>query len=314
MRAVHEIETPRPADPMPQTMEVLTAKNTSRATGTDNLGPDVSDSKKTPKVAYGFTPLLPTEFTPAELALGPKKLYESLKRRLHWAKDDVEDLKRECEVIEEIRRREWREKEILLSRVLASERSWKKRRDIILAKKAAEAPLKEEKESKLKIEDMSVEYVGSPRTEVPPAPSAGLTAQPTEGAARYDTDGANSSRASSTSDLVLASDFGNPHHSHAADSDVEPINDLRRDSLDGLLGSDMRAFRAKYIASPDRSQSKAIVGHSDERPVGPPSDLDSADETDGGDSILPTKVVKLEHTPSRLYTQDARDYDQSQAP
>lgn len=64
--------------------------------------------------------------------MGPMALFRLLRRQVHWAEEESEALKRECEVVEAIRRREWLEKEVLLDQVIKNEVDWHARRDVVL--------------------------------------------------------------------------------------------------------------------------------------------------------------------------------------
>lgn len=71
-------------------------------------------------------------FTPAELAMGPSALFRFLRRQVHWAEEESEALKRECEMVEATRKREWLEKEVLLDQVVKNEVDWHERRAAVL--------------------------------------------------------------------------------------------------------------------------------------------------------------------------------------
>jgi hypothetical protein len=85
--------------------------------------------------APGWTSSYPTElgFTAEEEGRGSKELWRLLRRQLRWAEDESESLKRSCEMLEELRRKEWLEKEILLDQVMKNEIGWHERRREVLA-------------------------------------------------------------------------------------------------------------------------------------------------------------------------------------
>lgn len=71
-------------------------------------------------------------FTLEEEARESKELHRLLRRQLHWAEEEAESLKRSCEILEELRKREWVEKEILLEQALKTELDWHQRRNLVL--------------------------------------------------------------------------------------------------------------------------------------------------------------------------------------
>jgi hypothetical protein len=86
----------------------------------------------------GWTSSYPTElgFTAEEEARGPQELWRLLRRQLHWAEEETDSLKRQCEMMEELRKKEWLEKEILLDQTMKNEISWHIRRTEVLAGRA----------------------------------------------------------------------------------------------------------------------------------------------------------------------------------
>lgn len=143
-RTVHETEALRPSDPIPKSMQAL--HKTSR----------IKDMMKPPQphTEEHFAGLLngavsgsdpndwissyPPElgFTAEEEARGPKELWRLLRRQLHWAEEEAESLKRQCEMMEDLRKKEWLEKEILLDQTMKNEISWHVRRSEVLAGRA----------------------------------------------------------------------------------------------------------------------------------------------------------------------------------
>lgn len=67
-----------------------------------------------------------------EEARGPKELYRLLRRQVHWAEEEGELLKRQCEQLEELRKKEWLDKEVLLDQVIRNEVLWNERRQEVL--------------------------------------------------------------------------------------------------------------------------------------------------------------------------------------
>lgn len=151
MRTVHETEALRPSDPVPKSMQPLNknmrlkliVKNPSA-----NATPTSAQASPSPE---GDGPHSPTHqdqnadssnapitsfetslFTPSEIAMGPSALFRFLRRQVHWAEEESEALKRECEMVEAIRKKEWLEKEVLLDQVVKNEVDWHERRAAVL--------------------------------------------------------------------------------------------------------------------------------------------------------------------------------------
>lgn len=89
----------------------------------------------------GWTSSYPPElgFTAEEETRGPKELYFLLRKQIEWAEEDAEVLRKQGETMEELRRQEWMEKEILLEHVIEVDRDWHERRLLVLTS-AAELP------------------------------------------------------------------------------------------------------------------------------------------------------------------------------
>jgi len=138
MRTVHETEALRPSDPIPKSMQPASKASRLKLILKPQLSSTEGDVEAFDNgIMNGddsFTPF-PAElgFTPENEARGAKELWRLLRRQVHWAEEEAESLKRECEVMEEIRRKEWTEKEVLLDQVINSEISWHKQRQEVLA-------------------------------------------------------------------------------------------------------------------------------------------------------------------------------------
>jgi hypothetical protein len=151
MRTVHETEALRPSDPIPKSMQPH-VKNGTRLKLVIKQPHDSENQSQSPGAGrdsslYPEFPNLKTTldgenvtnfstelgFTLEELALGPKELYRLLRRQLHWAEEESDALRRECEMIEAIRKKEWLEKEILLDQVIKNEADWHERRRMVIA-------------------------------------------------------------------------------------------------------------------------------------------------------------------------------------
>jgi hypothetical protein len=135
MRIVHETEALRPSDPtprsiLPKSMQAQGSKSSSRLKIIiKNQGARGSDGGQSPAPRRGHDGLTPLTvddgFTLDELALGTKELWRLLRRQAHWADEEAESLKQEIQTMNEIRDKEWLEKEILLD--------WFERRKHVLA-------------------------------------------------------------------------------------------------------------------------------------------------------------------------------------
>ncbi|OAF62821.1 hypothetical protein VC83_00983 [Pseudogymnoascus destructans] len=143
MRIVHETEALRPSDPtprsiLPKSMQPQATKGSSRLKIIiKNQGTRGSDGGQSPAPRRGHDGLTPLTvddgFTLDELALGTKELWRLLRRQAHWADEEAESLKQEIETMNEIRDKEWLEKEILLDQVINNEMDWFERRKHVLA-------------------------------------------------------------------------------------------------------------------------------------------------------------------------------------
>jgi hypothetical protein len=146
MRTVHETEALRPSDPIPKSMQPLIKSGTRlKLVIKQNQGqpepprrdqpsfPEFPNLSSTSDIDQ-LTPLSnDLGFTPDELVYSPKELWRLLRRKLHWAEEESDALRRECEMIEAIREKEWVEKELLLDQVIKNEIDWHKRREMVLA-------------------------------------------------------------------------------------------------------------------------------------------------------------------------------------
>jgi hypothetical protein len=149
MRTVHETEALRPSDPIPKSMQPLIKSGTRlKLVIKQNQGqPEPQGLSPGPKPSYPEFPNLSSTsdidqltplsneigFTPDELVYSPKELWRLLRRKLHWAEEESDALRRECDIVEAIREKEWIEKELLLDQVIKNEIDWHERREIILA-------------------------------------------------------------------------------------------------------------------------------------------------------------------------------------
>jgi hypothetical protein len=143
-RTVHETEALRPSDPIPKSMQAM-HKSSRLKVIMKPPQPHEEGHFAGPlfEAADGSDPDSWTSSYPAELgftgeeeARGPQELWRLLRRQLHWAEEEAESLKRQCEMMEEVRKKEWLEKEILLDQTMKNEISWHIRRTEVLAGRA----------------------------------------------------------------------------------------------------------------------------------------------------------------------------------
>ncbi|RDW71936.1 hypothetical protein BP5796_07970 [Coleophoma crateriformis] len=138
MRTVHETEALRPSDPVPKSMQPankgaklkLTIK-APQAAASQSVLTETTTNGKSNNGSSRFPPEL--GITAEEEKLDIEELWRLLRKQVHWAEEDSEALKREVEVMEEIRKKEWKEKEVLLDQVVKNELDWHERRQEALA-------------------------------------------------------------------------------------------------------------------------------------------------------------------------------------
>lgn len=148
MRTVHETEALRPSDPIPKSMQpqvvkggnrlkIVLKNQGTRASGeSQSPGPGrAGDSATAAADSHEGLTVLTAEhgFTSDELALSSKELWRLARRQVHWAEEEAVGLKQEIEMMDELRNKEWLEKEILLDQVIKNEMDWFERRKHVLA-------------------------------------------------------------------------------------------------------------------------------------------------------------------------------------
>ncbi|KAI9844399.1 MAG: hypothetical protein M1837_005600 [Sclerophora amabilis] len=142
MRTVHETEALRPSDPVPKNHPhppnrvqrlklVFSAKPPDHqpdgqyeetdleddatiltATEVENGHPVLSDFDPYPEEL---------DFTDEESAMPPYELFRLLRRQLHWAEEERQELQDDVDNLEAKRKQEWMEKELLLENVMEAE-------------------------------------------------------------------------------------------------------------------------------------------------------------------------------------------------
>ncbi|KAI9808642.1 MAG: hypothetical protein M1825_003793 [Sarcosagium campestre] len=150
MRTVHETEALRPSDPIPKSHAhpakretriklILSRKppdykgNGSEATALEPGDDDTIAATSVGGISATLTPDFepyPSElrFTEEESAMPPKELFRLLRRQVHWAEEERDELKALCEQLETEQRREWKAKEILLENVMEVELAYRVQR------------------------------------------------------------------------------------------------------------------------------------------------------------------------------------------
>jgi hypothetical protein len=142
MRTVHETEALRPSDPIPKSMQP-SAKTSSRRLKlihkASQISPDEDSSATANGDINGHASIDWSSAYPAELGLtsdeearGTEQLYKHLRRELIWTEEESEQLKRQADELETIRKREWMEKEVLLDQFVTNEISYYERRTAII--------------------------------------------------------------------------------------------------------------------------------------------------------------------------------------
>ncbi|KAL5596978.1 hypothetical protein BROUX41_006349 [Berkeleyomyces rouxiae] len=144
MRTVHQTEDLRPSDPVPKSH--LSGGPNSRKvkiilkTPTSTTGNDESmlDESLLLEDLDGdqFTQLSEEEFSKDELDMPLEKLFRRCRLQLRWSQEEGEELQKEIQLMEEMYKREWLDKEVLLTQVIQSETAWYERRKIVLAAEA----------------------------------------------------------------------------------------------------------------------------------------------------------------------------------
>ncbi|KAK1754865.1 hypothetical protein QBC47DRAFT_202801 [Echria macrotheca] len=150
MRTVHETEALRPSDPVPKSMQagggpsgksklkIIIKTPQSHAAGQDDAVDDggAADDSGGSEM---FTPLSEDQgFTPNELAMPLERLVKLCRLQVRWSEREAEQLRQECQVWEDLYKREWLDKEVLLDQVVKHEQ------ELYLHKMAAHEKVVEE--------------------------------------------------------------------------------------------------------------------------------------------------------------------------
>lgn len=147
MRTVHETEALRPSDPVPKSMQAAAGAGKSKnlkiiiknpqshsASGHDDGGDDASAGDDSSAAGDMFTPLTADQgFSASELGMQLPRLTRLCRLQVRWAEEEGERLRAECKQWEELYKREWLEKEVLLDQAVRSEQAWQERRQAVLS-------------------------------------------------------------------------------------------------------------------------------------------------------------------------------------
>ena len=141
MRTVHETEALRPSDPVPKHQQSTPANKVQRIKLKLSQPKDDSDYPHTPTHSHlqneqSTHPDEPTEpleyslpefygadigFDDHELSLPPRELYRLLRRQVHWAEKEGQQLREEWEKIRPKRKQAWMDKETIFDDVMDAE-------------------------------------------------------------------------------------------------------------------------------------------------------------------------------------------------
>ncbi|MCJ1273795.1 hypothetical protein MMC21_001588 [Puttea exsequens] len=138
MRTVHETEALRPSDPVPKNYSSIPPKpqrlklilnSKPREESQDNGDIEMDDdatiyANTEREVEYQAQPFeypADVQFTDEELSMPPDQLFRLLRRQLHWAQEDGADLKEEVRQLEEKKRADWMQKELVLANLMEAE-------------------------------------------------------------------------------------------------------------------------------------------------------------------------------------------------
>ncbi len=156
MRTVHETEALRPSDPVPKSMQIgggggatgpggkgssklkiIIKTPQSHAAGHDDAVDDGGGGGaggSADDVSDFFTPLTEEHgFSREELAMPLERLHGLCRWQARWAELDGEDLRRECRIWEDLYKKAWLEKQVLLDQVVQTEMDWHERRTAVLS-------------------------------------------------------------------------------------------------------------------------------------------------------------------------------------
>ncbi|KAM0332212.1 hypothetical protein ACHAQA_002487 [Verticillium albo-atrum] len=142
MRTVHETEALRPSDPVPKSMQsgptsksklkIIIKTPQSHAAGQDD---SINGGDDEIELSSDLFTLLSEDqgFTKEELDMPLDKLYKLCRFQVKWAQDETKELHDEIKVLEAEYKKQWQEKEVLLSQVIQSEADWHDRRMAVLS-------------------------------------------------------------------------------------------------------------------------------------------------------------------------------------
>ncbi|KAF4632545.1 hypothetical protein G7Y89_g5574 [Cudoniella acicularis] len=139
MRTVHETEALRPSDPIPKSMQPAKSSRLKLILKASQAQSEEPQSANTNGTTNGIDPSKWTSSYPPELGFtaeeeekGAEELWRYLRRELAWVEEESEALKKQAEEMEQLRKKEWKEKEVLLDQVIKNELSYHERRAEVL--------------------------------------------------------------------------------------------------------------------------------------------------------------------------------------
>jgi len=134
MRTVHETEALRPSDPVPRNHSsaatkpqrlklVMSSKPRDNDMESMDLGANGINSPTEGPAGFSAAADFPADcaFTAQEIDMPPDQLYRLLRRQMHWVEQEGKELEKECDALEEERKKEWQAKELVLANVIEGE-------------------------------------------------------------------------------------------------------------------------------------------------------------------------------------------------
>lgn len=137
MRTVHETEALRPSDPVPKNYSsippkpqrlklIVNSRPREEGNGDTEVDDDATiysntDAENDDPPAAPFEYPADVQFTEEELDMPPDRLFELLRRQIHWSEEDGSDLQDEIRSLEAKRKGEWIAKELILVNVMEAE-------------------------------------------------------------------------------------------------------------------------------------------------------------------------------------------------
>jgi hypothetical protein len=133
MRTVHETEALRPSDPIPKSYShppnrnqrlklILSARPSDQQLNGDDFEHEFGHADLDHLESLDSDgQAVNTNGANVEPPWPAKEQYRLLRRQIHWAEGETEELKAEVEALEKLRKEEWIEKELVFNNVLEAE-------------------------------------------------------------------------------------------------------------------------------------------------------------------------------------------------